>query len=242
MYIITVINYYLLFIYFVILFIEILHRDYPDKYQKLKSKLEQIRNNLLYNILYTYSKCQIVYGKFSCFLLQFANENGLLIKNIQNDITQVSYGKIVTKNFTHDKDTHFEDVDNSFYIYSDNKNANGKKCINKIISRTQQFNTNYEASNVKFILVEVKIDDKNFKVELKTDESNYYIINNIFDKNFFIYYLQYYRLHNLSKEDVEKIDKLSVKLIDHNVNIVNLEITDKHYIVIEKDSYIYTKQ
>ena len=110
------------------------------------------------------------------------------------------------------------------------------------MSRTQQFNTNYEASNVKFILVEVKIDDKTFKVELKTDESNYYIINNIFDKNFFIYYLQYYRLHNLSKEDVEKIDKLSVKLIDHNVNIVNLEITDKHYIVIEKDSYIYTKQ
>jgi hypothetical protein len=178
----------ILFFYFVCLFIEILRSGYPDKYQKLKSKLEEIRNNLLYNILYTYSKCQIVYGKYSCFLLQFANENGLLIKNIQNHITQVSYCKIVTKDFMHDKDKHFEDVDNSFYIYSDNKNANGKKCINKIISRTQQFNTNYEASNVKFILVEAKIDDKTYKVELKTDESNYYIINNIFDKNFFIYY------------------------------------------------------
>jgi hypothetical protein len=36
-----------------------------------------------------------------------------------------------------------------------------------------------------------------------------------------------------------KFDKFDVKLIDQNVNVRELEITDKKFIVIKKDEYIY---
>ena len=43
----------------------------------------------------------------------------------------------------------------------------------------------------------------------------------------------------LSDEDIEKIEKFDVKLIDQDVNIRELEITDKKFILIKKDEYIY---
>jgi hypothetical protein len=242
MYLITIINYYFLFTYALLIFIDVIREDYPDKYQKIKTKCEELRNNLLYNALYTYSKFQIIYGKCASSVFDFANKNGLLIKNVENNICQISYDKVFIRNHKNDNDTYFEDVDNCFYIFNDNKNISKTKCVNKIISRTQQFNTNYEVSDIKFILVEIKLNDNTFKVELKTEEENYYIVNNILDKNFFIYYLRDNRLCTLSKFDIFKIDKLNIKIIDHNVNIINLEITDKNYLLIKKDNYIYTKQ
>jgi hypothetical protein len=91
------------------------------------------------------------------------------------------------------------------------------------------------------MLVEVKIGDKTFKIDLKTDNENFYIINNILDKRFFTYYLKNYQHYNFKDEDFNDInlDKLSLKIIDNNVNVRELEITDDKFIIIKKDEYIY---
>jgi hypothetical protein len=238
----TILYYLYIFVFILNLYINTIREDEPERYQQIKKKCREIINNLIYNLIYTYSKCQIVYAKVYSFIILKANENGLLIRSVRNEICQITYSKISVQNFTDDKDIYFEHTDDSLYIFSDYKNANGKKSVNKIISHTQQFNTNYETSNIKFILIEVKVNDNIFKVDLKTDDYNYYVVGNILDKKFFIYYLHCYNLCNLSKDEADKLDKLNVKLIDHNVNIHNLEITDKNYILLEKNNYIYTKE
>jgi len=238
----TILYYLYIFVFILNLYINTIREDEPERYQQIKKKCREIINNLIYNLIYTYSKCQIVYAKVYSFIILKANENGLLIRSVRNEICQITYSKISVQNFTDDKDIYFEHTDDSLYIFSDYKNANGKKSVNKIISHTQQFNTNYETSNIKFILIEVKVNDNIFKVDLKTDDYNYYVVGNILDNKFFIYYLHCYNLCNLSKDEADKLDKLNVKLIDHNVNIHNLEITDRNYILLEKNNYIYTKE
>ena len=133
-------------------------------------------------------------------------------------------------------ENYFEDDNYSIYIYSDVKRKIENNCINKIILHSQPFLYDYEISNIKFILFEVKITDKLFKIDLKTDKYNFYIVNNIIDKRFLLYFLinyQYCKLNNIN--DIEKID---VKIIDHNVNIKELEITNTKFITIKKDDYV----
>ena len=90
------------------------------------------------------------------------------------------------------------------------------------------------------MLLELKINGNAYKIELKNEESNYYIVNNIFDKNFFIYYLNNYHIcDNLPSDELMQIEKFDIKLIDQDVNIRELEITDKKFILIKKDEYIY---
>ena len=89
------------------------------------------------------------------------------------------------------------------------------------------------------MLVEVKINDEAYKINLKTDKFNYYIVDNILDLKFFKYYLYNYQVCNLTTEEKDKINKIVVKIIDHNVNMRELEITDDKFIIIKKDDYIY---
>jgi hypothetical protein len=216
--------------------------NYPETH-------EQILINISFNVIYFYSKGQIVFHKSCKYINNFIEGNPyckkivdeIYKKNIcQNEICQIKNDQIYIKYFTDIGDIKFEDEQDSFYIFSDNINE-VNKCVNKIILHSQPFITNYESSNIKFMLVEVKIDDKIFKIDLKTDSENFYIINNILDKRFFTYYLKNYQLYNFRDDESNNItlDKLYIKIIDNNVNIRELEITDDKFIIIKKDEYIY---
>ena len=87
------------------------------------------------------------------------------------------------------------------------------------------------------MLCELVVGEKTYKINLKSDieNYNYYLVDNIINKKFLIYYLiEFYN------EDFNKsTDKFILKLIDHNVNICEIDITDNsNYIQIKKDSYI----
>ena len=214
-------------------------RTFPEQY-------DNILINLAINALHLLSKAQLIYHSAynqikiiinnNKFLKQISNE--LYNKDINNDICHVKNNSIHIKYFTDVSNVHFEEESNSFYIFSDNINTSNN-CVNKVLLYSQPFNINYEVSNIKFVLLEVKLNDNTYKIDLKSDVSNYYIVNNIFDKNFFIYYLKNYQLCALTNEDIDKIDKFDIKLIDQDVNIRELEITDKKFILIKKDEYIY---
>ena len=85
------------------------------------------------------------------------------------------------------------------------------------------------------MLVELKIGDNSFKIDFKTDDYNFYIVGNCFTKNFFLYYLTEILKIN---EMINDNDKFSFKIIDHDVNTVELEFTDKtDSILLEKNGY-----
>jgi hypothetical protein len=96
------------------------------------------------------------------------------------------------------------------------------------------------------MLFEIKLGDIYYTINLSTDKYNYYIVNNILDKNFLIFFLKNhtglsthlsYYIDNLN--DSYKIDKFDINLIDNNINFKKLEITHEKYIMIDKNDYYY---
>lgn len=220
-------------------------RNFPEKHT-------EIFIDLSYQVVHIFSKGQIILLKVYNSITKYIDTNTYLkyikieifnkINIVQNEICQIkSNGEILIQYLKNqeenDTEKNFENDINSIYIYSDNKGKIFNNYVNKVILHSQPFIFKYEVSNIKFILFEVKILDESFKIDLKTNEYNFYIVNNIIDKRFLIYFLYDYKFCSI--KDKDKIDKIYVKLIDNNVNIKELEITDNQYIKIMKDEFIY---
>lgn len=223
-----------------ILLNDYMKRNYPDKYNEFLISAS-------FEIIHFYSKGQIFLNKLFLQLNALIESNpqikkifnDIYKKNIQqNQIYKINDDVIHIKCYTNDSETYFEEDNKSIYLFSDNEKAIENKCINRVILRSQPFSTKYEVSNIKFILVEVTINDKTYKIDLKTDTYNYYIVDNILDLKFFKYFLNNYNICNLYVEDRVKLDKLKIKIIDHNINTREFEISDDKFIIIKKDDYI----
>ena len=235
--------------YLIIILNEYLKQKYPQQY-------ENCIITVSYKLIYLYSQWQIIYKKGFCKIKLFIDSNPRL-KNlvdkmykkdiVQNEISQITNGTIITKKYNNNtEDSYFDNNNdnnddtnnNCIYIFSDNEKASETNCVNKVILHSQPFSINYEVSNVKLILIEIKMIDKTYKIDLKTDKYNYYIVDNILDIHFFIYFLNNYICNFKDDYDSININNLLVKIIDQNVNVHELEITREKYIVIKKDNYI----
>ena len=129
--------------------------------------------------------------------------------------------------------------DYDFAIYSDLKI--NTICENKkIFQNNQQLTEDYEISNIQFMLIELLVGEKKtFKITLKNEKYNFYVVGNILSKDFFTYYLK--NIHadkfDLTEESIKE-DKITIKIIDHDVNKIEFYLTDKNdHIIIEKTSY-----
>ncbi len=118
-----------------------------------------------------------------------------------------------------------------------------KKCMNKKILYNKECNINNvdnilidDNYNINFLLIEFKVgDNQTHKIDLKTEQFNYYIVGNKFSKDFFIFYINEYLKIDTN---IKPSDKCSLKLIDHNVNKIELDFTDKNEsIILEKNDY-----
>jgi len=213
-------------------------RTYPQEY-------ESFLFSVSYNLIYLFSKCQIIANKTCGKIQVLINKNPHLKKisdivykkNIeQNQIYKIDKtGEIVT-NYSGEK---FEYDNKCIYILADNEKKSESGCVNMEILQKHPMLTSYELSNIKFMLLEVKLNDVVYKLDLKTDKYNYYVVGNVLDKRFFIYFLKNYHLYNFTNDEIEQISKLDVKIIDQNVNIKEVEITDSTFITIKKDEYTY---
>lgn len=203
--------------------------------------------NLYIKIIFIFSKGQIILFKIHNKISKFLQNNYFFkflnnkIKK-ENEIMQIkSNGEIYIKYHENELINYFEHENNNIFIFSDYKNEEKNKYINKVISNIEPLNTQYKESNIKFILFELQIGEKFFKIDLKTDKYNFYIVNNIIDKKFLIYFLNDFFICNLKKyyQNIEEIESFTIKLIDQNVNLKELEISDKKYILINKNDYTY---
>jgi hypothetical protein len=159
-------------------------------------------------------------------------------ENKENEIavTQFTDGNIYMKPYSKEIQNNFEDKENSLYIFDNFEKKHS------IISRSQVFPEDYEMSNIKFLMVELNVCDKKLKIDLMTEDENYYIVQNVLDKDFFFYYMvthshDYQDLNIV--EDLKKslIENATVKIIDDNANIVEIDFSKNQSIVILKDTY-----
>lgn len=230
----------------IVLLNDYLKRKFPQNYKIFENKLV----SYTYNLIYIYSKGQIMYNK-----LYFKIKNVILsnpyLKEIINTINKsrtnyeleyINNGNVIAKYNINLSD--ITDIsDNSFCIFSDlnNEEINNSR-INKKIIHNFPITKNYEISNISFILFEVKIGDKKYKINLKDDKCNYYLVDNIIDKKFVIYYLMNYINENLSYENINS-EQIIVNLIDNNVEMKDIDMTNgKKCIIIKKDNYLINEQ
>ena len=218
-----------------ILLNDYLKRNYPDKYQELIVSIS-------YNLIYLYSKAQILYMNLirvvnkkieeNPNLLKLRNDLDLLLKPKSGIVTMLEYvrnGNLV--DITSDKGDN--ECDFTIYSWLDST----KSCVNKKLLYDSKEPLSFsEVSDIKFFLVELKFGEKNsHKIELKTDEFNFYVVGNSFNKQFFIYYLK--QILKIS-EEIKDDDKFNLKILDHNVNTVELDFTDQNEsILLEKTGY-----
>jgi len=207
------------------LFVDLLERRFPDQFRS-------ILTDGTYNALYYYSKAQIYFTNLSNKLNNFIEDYPILSK-IKNELNFIVKHKSLTE-FFKNGDLCPEDTSNfDLAIYSWLED----ECVNKMtIYKAIDNITITEPSDIKFILVELKIgENKTYKIDLKTKNFNFYFVGNKFTKQFFIYYLK----QSLKiKESINHNDKITLKIIDHNVNTVKIEFTDKNEsIVLEKNGY-----
>lgn len=228
----------------VVIFIanDVFKRTSPDKH-------ESAIINVSYSIIYLFSKCQIIFNRSCSKFATFVNNNPHT-KNIleyfcsktavRNQICTINHvGETIA---TRTSDTGQPDTvqpDTCIYIFADNEKMNKTGCVNKVILRTSPVVIDYEVSDIKFMLVEIKINDGFYKLNFKTDSYNYYIVNNRLDRQFFIYFLKKYQIYDFANDNIEKLTSFHVKIIDQNVNVREFEITQSKFITIQKNDYTY---
>jgi len=239
-----------------VIFYKLLHDyikvNYPEQYN-------YVFINLGYYSLYVFTKFQIIFNKTNKQITSVINNSPFLTTLIQKinitknpfDLEFIKNGEIIDScyvssfyksNMKINEET-FEKCD--FAVFSDYENSNDN-CVNKkIINSTSNIDLNCKTSNIKFILFEVSINGKDYKIDLKNENYNYYVIDNIIDFNFIIYYLNYFYLLSLSNDEIcskSKNGDYKIKIIDNNANIVeinkisvSIQIKENNYILIDHD-------
>lgn len=191
---------------------------------------------LSYNLINLFSKLQIYFYKVNKELNKIIEQNPSLL-NFKNNI--MSNFKITINDVELIKDgIPYKEIinDYDFIVYSDNKNGTSE-AINKIIfDNKSNISNNYELSNIKFIMLELNIGEKfSFIIDLKKNNYNFYIVGNNFNLKFFEYYIKSIMKENfIFKDD----DKITLHILDENVNDINIELKPKNQsILLEKSNY-----
>ena len=234
-----------------------------NNYRILNDLYIYISNNCLiisYNLLYFFSKCQIYYNKLilkiNKLVKYFDEKNILNTNNYVNDLEFIKNNKITKMIKKEDLLENIKNIDFDFMIHTDYSQINNKYfylsndlfihlniCLNKKIYYKNPDNYNYEISQVKFILVELRINKHLYKINLKTDDYNFYIVHNVLNKDFFMFYLenflkdydeQYNEQYNDNIKNTE--DLYIVKIIDQDVKVFEIDL-DKQFIIINKKDY-----
>ena len=235
-------NFYDFFIGFSIglLLNDFFDRRCPIEYKIFTKQMTNLFVNVSFNCIYYYSKCQIFFINIrNNFNLFIETTPALLkLKNDINSLIKYKPGKVLMYEFIKDgKITEFCDFDSvnkpDLMIFS--WLDNDKKCVNKKIIYENGCTNVAEVSDIKFMLTEIKIgESESHKIDLKTDKFNYYLVGNKFTKSFFIFYLKQY----LEVDDIASDTKMTLKIIDHDVNTINIDFTDKNEsIVLAKTGY-----
>ena len=246
---------------------QLFHYFIPETYNScyifVKKNTEKVAVCFIFNCIYYYSILQLNISKANVFLLGIWNDNRLVIvkdfisdfitydDNLFNEekynfISIIKNGDVL-ENVTINQNNPSNSI-NDFFKY-ENFDVIIYHDFNKNIF-TVTYNKNnipyhlnecvYQYTNFKFIQIEVNIRDISFLIDLKTDNYNFYIIDNFIDSNLIIYILKTYYSNKIENMDNEDLMNYSLKMIDHEVNVIEINNTDILY--FHQNNYIITKK
>lgn len=209
--------------------------DYCKRYYK--PQMINLMMDISYKLLYIYSLMEIFLYKMAAvtniaLYMKYVKE----YTNQTNSLDKYSYvkdGCLIVQDNPIKVPQHYD-----FVIYTDMKFDENLTVTNnmKIIHEGELMSPSYEVSNVRFILIEININDSTYKIDLQRGEQfNFYVVGNRLDKKFFQYYLNRYILTDNTIAAVN----MKLKIIDHEVNMLELDFTKNHdAIIFAKDSYM----
>jgi hypothetical protein len=89
-------------------------------------------------------------------------------------------------------------------------------------------------------LIEFVIGEKIYKINLRDKTYNFYIVDNIFNIDFFTYYLTKHYPEKILKNDIDirQNEICLVKIVDHNVKTISIDMKKNGSIKLLKDGYI----
>jgi hypothetical protein len=200
---------------------------YYKKYGVVPSYLLNLSYNLSYSSIYYYSKLQLGFMKTQNTITTYVKSVPFL-NNLLTYVKPESNLDIYT----------YTNVNDDLTIcnkHNREKNINHKIILhyNPDIEKIKYIESlKLEQTDYKFIMTEITIDDKKFVVHFTTDKYNYLIEHNKLDKHFIYFFLKTY--YNDVVKDLE-IENYNIKIIDHNVNIV--EFDNSKTLFINKTDY-----
>ena len=228
-----------------VLLSDYVRRNYP-------SKCREVAIDIAYNILYVYSYCEMQLKNGLQYIENNYPDIVKFIKKIHKARPNAIDIKFIKDNQIISTNTKQQYLDNKgvavipeydFILYSDNYE---KTCNIKIIRPSSKYcllneeTYNYELSTIRFILIEFIVGEKSYKIDLATNKHNFYIKGNVLDKSFFLYYLRYIHPEAiiLDYDDIQ-LDEITIKLIDHNVDIKKISLTENpnQYIHLDSSGY-----
>lgn len=225
-------RYLLNLIVFGVLFPDFLERRFPNEF----------RNGVMsfsYNCIFYYSKLQIYMFKLNNYLNTLIESNPKLQAAKQKFITYMNQFKKQRESlrieFVKNGTLHTDPLENYDFIMVSKLIDN---CLQmKILEHADCLNSElkFEKSNIKFILVEFKVGENAYRIDLSNEEYNYYLVGNIFTRSFFVFYIQHYL--NITQTITDN-DICSLRIIDHDVNKIDVDFTDKNEsILLDKSGY-----
>lgn len=181
--------------------------------------------NIAYNLIYMYSKCQILYQQHITPLLTLPFANNITVEySFVEDYGLLFVGKLNNKiklqliEYTND---YIDDTMNN-------------------VDLTQIYT--FVKPEFKFMLIEVCIGDgkRKYKIDLTRDTVDYFIVGNKLTRAFFIYYINTYFQPNDVKYDITA-ELVTLYILDHNFEKYTFEMpTLSECIHINKNGYELT--
>jgi hypothetical protein len=189
----------------IVLLDDYLRRNHLQKY-------ESFLFSTSYNAICLYSKGQIIFNKACANLKIFIDSNPRLKKIIDDiyskeklpEIKHIKNGEVISLyNKEDDFSDKFTECDSEFLLFSDYSNIRENICVNKKIINNKPFTFDYELTNFSFLLIEFVIGEKIYKINLKDRTYNFNIVDNIFNIDFFTYYLTTHYPEKILIKDID---------------------------------------
>lgn len=196
----------------------------------LLNLLYNLSYNLSYNSIYYYSKLQLGFMKTSNNITKYIKttpclNNLLNYMNQNNDKNIYSYTNINDYLTICSKVNQEQNLEYKLILHY-NPDYEKKKYLESL---------KVEQADYKFIMTEITINNNNISVHFTSEKYNYLIVNNKFDKNFINYFLKTHYTDFVKDLSESEIENYKIKIIDHNVNVVEFDNTKS--LIINKTGY-----
>lgn len=220
-------------IFLIYIFLDYLKRNYPNIFNYFFI-------HIYINYIYIYSNIELFIKKnktvLSCIqtyklIFDKKSDNTLIMNICQYNINSGIY----IEPYYNEKDVYFNTYNfkEIIYILIDNEKKNN------VVSIYPDIKMSYKISKFKFILFELKIENKWYKLDFKTENYNYYIENNIINFVFLLYFLNnHFILYKTNNNlNLNKNEKINIKFLDHNMEQKEMDISHNQYIIIRENDY-----